>query len=63
MHGFLRERRTSPLGRTVRYGGAGGKEEEDGGGGYMTVMAILKHNILCGTRKRDVGRQYDDDGR
>lgn len=28
-------------------------------GDYMTMMAILKHNILCGTRKRDVGRQYD----
>lgn len=63
VHGFLRERRTSSPGRTfVRYvrGVRGGRVgERKRIGDYMTMMAILKHNILCGTRKRDVGRQYD----
>lgn len=63
VHGFLRERRTSSPGRNVRSlctGVRGGRVgERKRIGDYMTMMAILKHNILCGTRKRDVGRQYD----
>lgn len=45
------------LGSFVTYGGGIEGEREDGEGGYMTVMTILKHNILCGARKRDISRQ------